>query len=446
MGDLLATQVMAPMDDDLLLATQVMVQDMLATQAMGPAGDMLAAHAAAPTLDELLASVEGPPEPLAAQAVAPAAAAYEPLATQVYMPVAEPPERRAEREERRAEREERRAEREEPFEELKQVKRPKNAFWLFQEAFRSQVAGLGPQAVGQAVVSAVAAKWKCLEESEKARYLERARGLMAEFKREVADGAVPAPSVKSVRAARAAERAAERAKKARAAAKGRQARQRAAESARLRPKRPRSSYAIWLSEHRQEVRESLVGEGAQQPSFAEVARAAGRTWRELGAEQKAPFEQRAQQLAAEFKAASSACAEHDKAKAKGVKSKAAKKTKKQEAGGVRKQRAGKAKGAAAEAAGAGPSEHKAVETPRKRASGAPKGTPKKARRAAAAAAAYLDMALVAEAEKAGFAETFRKLAEREDMKPYPQRALLDALAANGGLLHRAKEAVLAAKA
>lgn len=456
-ADLLATQVMAPMDaSDDLLATQVMapMPDLLATQVMAHAddpADLLATQVMAPMLDSS--------DLLATQVMAPMDEDL--LATQVMRPVDAPPH------------EEKQVEYARPTE-LRQVKRPKAAYWLFQEAVRSQVAAeLGPGTGGAKVTAELAARWKAMEEAEKAKYVEKAKELRAQYDKEIADGAIPAVSAAKARAARVA------AKKAAAAGKKGKAGKKALENLKRRagPKRPKCSYSIWLSEHRKEVKAKLVAEGAAAPSFEEIARAAGKTWSALSAEEKAPYVERAQQLAAKFKDISKACKEYRKADAKDARAKAAKK-KKQEAAKAKKQAAkaaSKAKKAAAdkakkqkpesaEGSAAGSPKTtpkkakkqpktqeagaKAQETPKKRAAAAAGPTPpKKARKSAAAeASAYLDMGLVAEAEKAGFGGTFKTLAGREDMKPYAQRALLDALVANGGLLHRAKDAVLASQA
>merc|ERR1712039_1127441 len=57
--------------------------------------------------------------------------------------------------------------------------------------------------------------------------------------------------------------------------------------------------------------------------------------------------------------------------------------------------------------------------------------------------AYIDTVLEAEAEKLGMVGSFRRLVERDDLKKFSQRVLLDALVANQGLMHKAKDAVLA---
>merc|ERR1712217_25765 len=95
-------------------------------------------------------------------------------------------------------------------------------------------------------------------------------------------------------------------------------------------------------------------------------------------------------------------------------------------------------------------EAKKQDTPKKRAAHASQlPTPtKKAKQTGTfkAPVAYIDTVLEAEAEKLGMVGSFRRLVERDDMKKFSQRVLLDALVANQGLMHKAKDAVLAAGA
>lgn len=440
-----ATQVMAPVDAD-LLATQVMVPvdaDSLATQVMAPVdADMLATQVMAAPTDA---------DSLATQVMAPVEADL--LATQVMRPVDPATQVTAQMDV------DRQVEFQKPLAQ-KEVKKPKTAFRLFEAAVRNQVIEeVGTRKVNK-LAAVIGAKWKSLDESEKAKYDEQAKVLRSQFDKEIADGAVPARSAKAKKTARAV------AKKATAAAKRKAAKRKALESLKRRagPKRPQCSYSIWLCDHRKQVRDELVANGNSEPSFEDIARAAGKTWTALTEEQKAPYLQRAHLLASKFKDISNACKEFRKVTNKVAKAKVAAAEKKaskvkKAAGKATKQAASKATKQAASkdkkpavtkatkqsqpAADETAASSKTTETPRKKASNSLRPTPKKAKKAPAEQKAYLDMALMAEAEKLGFAGTLQKLAEREDMRPYPQRALLDALVASGGLLHRAKDAVFA---
>mmetsp|Transcript_43922 Transcript_43922/g.136708 ORF Transcript_43922/g.136708 Transcript_43922/m.136708 type:complete len:429 (-) Transcript_43922:157-1443(-) len=428
---------MVPAD---MLATQVMLPaEMLATQVMAPTLDLLATQVMVPVDRDLLATQVM--RPVDAEAAGSEAKAPAPTEAEQQVEYEKPTEQ-------------------------KQVKRPKTAFWLFQDEMRSKVAEeLGTSAGGATkIVAELAARWKALDGVAKAKYTEKAQELMAGYRKDIAEGAVPATSAKKRRAASAT------AKKASAAAKKKAARQRRLKNLKRRagPKKPQGSYSLWLCDHSKDVRTRLVAEGHADPGFEDVARAAAKAWLALTPEQKAPYVERAQALAAKFKEINAACKEYKRASVKDAKAKARKKTQKGKARPVGKAKTddSKAKKEAApkvggpargrgrprkvaaeaeegEAAGAGT---RAEETPRKRAAVAAGSTPSKAKKAQAEPTAYLDMALVAEAEKAGMAGTFRRLAEREDMKPFAQRKLLDALVASEGLLHRAKEVVLASTA
>jgi len=58
------------------------------------------------------------------------------------------------------------------------------------------------------------------------------------------------------------------------------------------PKRPQSSYFLWLGENRSRIKDELVAkkESAKVP---DVAKEAGRQWKLVGADEKAPFEEKA---------------------------------------------------------------------------------------------------------------------------------------------------------
>jgi len=414
---------------------------MLATQVMWPLADQLATQVMIPTADLLATQVMAPvyPDLLSTQVMRPAEAVQQASAR---MEVSSPSE------------EDEQVEFEKPTEQ-KQVKKPKTAYWLFLDEMRSQVVKeLGEGCGGAKIATALAAKWKELDEESKATYKGKAQELMVQYNKEIADGAIPAASLRARKAAKAAERKSASAKKF-------AARKRMLKNLKRRagPKKPKGSYSIWLCDNRKDVRARLVAEGTAEPTFEEIARAAGKTWLALTPEQKAPYLERAQALAAKFKLITSACKEYKKANVKDAKArtkKAAAKAKKQAASKAKKGGAAKAKRETKKQENADASEAKEPEaaangktadTPRKRTARTSRPTPSKAKKAVAAEpTAYLDMALVAEAEKAGMGGTFRKLAERDDMKSYPQRALLDALVASGGLLHRAKEVVLAGTA
>jgi len=433
----LASQVPAPVDAD-LLATQVMAPvdaDSLATQVTAPVdADMLATQIMAAPIDAVS---------LATQAMAPVEADL--LATQVMRPVDPATQVRAQME----------VDRQVDFQKpvaQKEVKKPKTAFRLFEAAVRDQVVEeVGTRKVNK-LAAAIGAKWKSLDESEKAKYDEQAKVLRSQYDKEIADGAVPARSAKAKKTARAA------AKKATSAAKRKAAKRKALANLKRRagPKRPQCSYSIWLCDHRKQVRDELVANGNSEPSFEDIARAAGKTWTALTEEQKAPYLQRAHLLASKFKDISNACKEFRKVTNKVAKAKVAaaekkaskvkkvaSKATKQAASKDNKPAVTKATKQSPQAADETAASSKTTATPRKGASNSLRPTPKKAKKAPAEQKAYLDMALMAEAEKLGFAGTLQKMAEREDMRPYPQRALLDALVASGGLLHRAREAVFA---
>merc|ERR1712060_817690 len=84
---------------------------------------------------------------------------------------------------------------------------------------------------------------------------------------------------------------------------------------------------------------------------------------------------------------------------------------------------------------------KKQDTPKKRSASASQQPtpPKKAAKRTGVfkpSVAYIDTVLEAEAEKLGMVGSFRRLVERDDMKKFSQRVLLDALVANQGLMHK----------
>jgi len=320
-----------------------------------------------------------------------------------------------------------------------EIKRPKSALQLFSEEVRSQVIEEIGTKKAILVTTAIAARWKSLDPVAKENYISLARDLKQKFDADIAQGATVAMSIKKARLV------AKLGKGKGAAAKAKARRLRTTRSVeqlkrRAGPKKPKCSYSIWLGENRKKVRAGLVADGVADPSFEEIARAAGKTWLALTEEQKAPFVERAKVLSLKFKDINKACKEYKKANTKDLTARA-----KAEAKKKAKQAAQKKKEASKKAAPVGASAKTASDTPQKRTAseGAIKPTPSKAKKGVPQKAVYFDMGLLAEAEKAGLAGTFRRLVERDDMKPYSQRVLLNALVANEGLLHRAKDWVLA---
>merc|ERR1719336_3659840 len=146
----------------------------------------------------------------------------------------------------------------------KEGKRPKTAFWLYQEDVRLEVAAeLGKNGGGK-LASAIAERWQSLGDAAKAKYVEKARELKAQYLSDVAKGLVRAPAAKLAKKKKKAAKAAKAAVQLR--------------RARASPKRPTTSYSLWLAENRQRVVEQLKAEGRGGPSFEEVAKAAGRAW------------------------------------------------------------------------------------------------------------------------------------------------------------------------
>jgi len=338
------------------------------------------------------------------------------------------------------------------------LKKPKTAFWIYQEEVREQVAQEIGSKQGAKVVAAMAAKWKALDEPSRAVYTDRAKKLMEQYQKDIANGAAPAPAAKK---APAKGKKAVKGKKSKASKMARALLRRAA------PKKPKGSYSIWLTENRHKVIEKLKAEGSANPTFEEIARAAGKAWGALPAEEKAPFSERSRALGDKYKEINIACKEYKKANLKDLKGKAKAKAAKAAAKAAKVKAAKAAKVAAKKAAkspeptkkqqaaaakkeeAAKKKEAKKQETPKKRAADAsplPTPTKKAAKKTVGAskvAAVYLDTVLETEAEKIGMAGSFRRLAERDDMKKFAQRVLLDALKANEGLMHKAKDAVLA---
>mmetsp|Transcript_24471 Transcript_24471/g.70224 ORF Transcript_24471/g.70224 Transcript_24471/m.70224 type:complete len:437 (-) Transcript_24471:57-1367(-) len=394
----------------------------------------LAAQEGAPP--EVMAPAEASSEPLAVQADA----ASDSLATQVMHPVGSATPVNGSMDVDKP------VELQKPAEPT-EVAKPKTAYRLFQAEVRRQVMEEVGSGKLSKIAAAMAEKWKSLDESDKAKYREQAKELKTQYDQEIANGSVPATSARKKKAAARASRT-----KSKTSAARRGARRRTIKNLKRRasPKKPRGSYSIWLSDNRKEVRNRLVAEGMSEPTFEDIAKSAGKTWRALTQDQKAPYVERSRMLGTKYKDISRACKEYQKenvkvAKTKGkVAKKQAIPAKRRAAGKAAARASGKAKKQAEEEQTVAAS--KAETSPQKRAARPPRPTPKKSKQAPAEQTTYLDVGLVAEAEKAGFAGSLRRLAEREDMRPYPQRALLDALVASKGLLHPAKEALLARKA
>lgn len=301
------------------------------------------------------------------------------------------------------------------------------------------------------VAPALAAKWRSLSPAEKAKYEKQAKELSVKYFAELANGAVRAVAAKKKRQAAAQEKAAER-QTLRTSKRGtgseKEPKTLQTPKSQTGPKKPQSSYSMWLCENRRSVSDRLVAEGNSKPSFADIGRAASKTWLALTVEQKAPYVERCNLLNTKFKELNRACQEYKQEHMKATTGTANLATTSASARRRTTRRAKKCEPEPSQAP-----EEKATasstnaRTPRKRASQAsrPWPTPMKAKKAPAEQTTYLDLALVAEAAEANLAGALCKLVEREDMKPYSQRVLLNALVASGGLLQPAREAVLAGR-
>lgn len=305
---------------------------------------------------------------------------------------------------------------------LEEPKRPASAYFMYVNATRKAVqeelktTDFGP------VTKAQAERWKALGAAEKAKYEKQAADAKAKYQEELKAyteaGGVVGQKRKEKKDAKKAK--ADKAMKKEANAD--------------RPKKPAGgAFGVWLNKHRAEIQKSLP---AGSPCTA-VAPVASAKWKAMSEADKAPFEKEYSELKEKYETAMKAWKE-----AKGA---AAAEEGAEEDGEEEEQK---------ESASEASPEKKAAKkaTPKKRSapaskseeSAAPAKKAKGAGKSKKAADPVIDAEIMKQATALNMGGALKNLADRKDVSHFSADKLLDALKTNGGLVNKAKTALLGA--
>jgi len=170
---------------------------------------------------------------------------------------------------------------------MEEPKRPVNAYWIWLSDNRAAI----QKEVGEGSISAVGKaageKWKGLPAAQKGPYEKKA----AESKTAYAKAMEEFKAQGGVAGGRRKEKADARKDLLEKREKKRARQERDADK----PKKPQTSYWLWLGENR-----AALGKEAGTANVAAVAKLGGEQWKALSAKLKAPFEKKAAERKAEY--------------------------------------------------------------------------------------------------------------------------------------------------
>jgi len=274
---------------------------------------------------------------------------------------------------------------------------------------------------GSAVFKLASERFKALEEAAKAEYQEKFKQAMEQFHKDMEAFEAAGGEKKAMKrkGQRGEERAAKRNKKDPEA-----------------PKKPTGgAYGCFLAKHRAKFQEETKGQG-----ITAVTKLAGERWKQLGEEEKKPFQM---EFVAAMEAYRSAMKDYVPPEPKVDEKAAAKQTKEEakEAKRLAKDEAKEAKKQAKEAKKQAKQDKKVT----KARTSFGRGRGLKAKQPASPTV-ELQATVAAKAEKEGLKEKVLQLASRQDIinSKTSQPAILKALQENDGLIHKTKRALLGA--
>jgi len=303
---------------------------------------------------------------------------------------------------------------------LEEPKKPASAYFMYVNATRKAVqeelktTDFGP------VTKTQADRWKALDAAEKAKYEKQVADAKVKYEEELkafkeAGGVVGQK--------RKEKKDAKQAKADKAAKK---------EANADRPKRPAGgAYGVWINKHRAEIQKSLPAGSA----CTAVAKVASAKWKDMSEADKAPFEKEYSELKEKHETAMTAWKEAKGAAAEEDGEEEEQKGSASEASPEKKA----AKKASPKKRSAPASKSEESEVPAKKAKGSGKG-----KRSATPKDSAIDAEIMKQATVLNMGGALKNLSERKDVSHFSADKLLDALKTNGGLVNKAKTALLGA--
>jgi hypothetical protein len=162
---------------------------------------------------------------------------------------------------------------------LVQPKRPASSYMLWLSANRAKITkSLGKDAGMTDVAKEAGKKWNAVAESTKKKYATEANKLKKKYEKDLAAFVEAGGEIKARKSKAKTEK---KVKDPNA------------------PKRPPSSYLLWLADSRPKIAKSLPKGSA----VTEVTKAAGAQWKKLTAKTKGPYVKKAEKASADYKKA-----------------------------------------------------------------------------------------------------------------------------------------------
>lgn len=306
---------------------------------------------------------------------------------------------------------------------MEEPKKAPSAYFLFTNATREAAQKATGSTKFADVAKYQADRWKTMPAEEKATYEKQAADAKVQYEKDLA-AFKEAGGVAGQR--RQEKKAAKQAKADKAAKK---------EANVGKPKAPAGgAYGVYVRKHREEIAKSLP----PGHKCTEVSKAAGERWKALSEEAKKPYEAEYQQLKEQYQTELKAWKE-----AKGISADAKDDDEEEEEEEKSPPQKADAKKASPKKRAAADAKEKPESPPAKKAKGAGKG---KKKEASSPEGPKIPVEIIEQAKKAKLDGALTNLANRQDIvdKNISADKLLDALQKSGGLVNKARAALLGA--
>lgn len=292
---------------------------------------------------------------------------------------------------------------------LVEPSKPQNPYWIWLSENREALTKEAGSGKGSVVGKLAGDKWKAMSESDKKPYETKAATAKAAYEKAMAE---------FVAAGGEPGKRRQEKKEAKQAKDDKKAKKDARKNSGA-PKRPPSGYWLWQVESR----ETLIKQAGTN-KIGVIGKLAGEEWAKLPAEQKAPFEKRAEEAKAEY---TKALAEWKASNPGGDKDEG--------------ENAEGDEDDSAEAMESPPKKVRKVESPKSGSKPQPKA--KAASKKGVSKVDEIDPEALKLAQGLGLETALRNLASRAEVKTHSTDAMLKALQNSGGLVNKAKQALLA---